>query len=171
MTRLGRFVFAGAGAIGLTAFIAVVKKMFTSTREEIVKAAESQIGDQDPDKYWSVVAPTLMNTGAAWCGGFSLWVLRQAGLAGDIDWTVGRGFIFKGNNGHPLPTTNDPQPGDIAYFSNLQHHAIVKSYNPETGELVTIDGNQSPGEQVKQRTRNVKEASTFFSIEPLLQNV
>jgi len=135
-------------------------------RQKIVDAAEQELGDRDPDKYWAIVQPHMVGTGAAWCGGFALWALKQAGLLPELDWTVGKGFIFKGNNGAPLPTTKEPKPGDIAYFNNLQHHAIVKEFDGKT--LTTIDGNQGPGEKVTIRTRNPKDVTAFFSIEPLL---
>ena len=161
--RLGLLV-AGTIVAGVT----VINSLMRTTREKIVDVAMTQIGEQNPDTYWQVVQPVLVGTGAAWCGGFALWALKQVGLLPDLDWAVGRGFIFRGNNGAELPRTSEPKPGDIAYFQNLQHHAIVKSWNPTTNELVTIDGNQSPGEQVKLRTRNAREATAFFSIEPLL---
>ncbi len=135
-------------------------------REKIVDAALGELGDQNPDKYWGLVQPVMVGSGAAWCGGFALWALKQAGLAPELDWTVGKGFIFKGNDGKQLPTTKNPKPGDIAYFNNLQHHAIVKSFDGVT--LETIDGNQGPGEKVTQRKRSPGEVTAFFSIEPLL---
>lgn len=145
----------------------LISKLARTPREKIVEAAEGQLGEQDPDKYWAIVQPAMVKTGAAWCGGFALWALKQAGLAGNIDWSIGKGFIFKGNNGRQLPVTHAPKPGDIAYFNNLQHHAIVKEVNGN--ELITIDGNQGPGEQVKLRTRGLNDATAFYSIEPLIQ--
>lgn len=144
----------------------LISKVARSSRQKVVDAALTQLGEQDPDKYWGIVQPAMVKTGAAWCGGFALWALKQAGLASNIDWTVGKGFIFKGASGRSLPITKSPQPGDIAYFNNLQHHAVVKEVNGP--ELVTIDGNQGPGEQVKLRTRNIGAVTAFYSIEPLL---
>lgn len=159
--KIGAIGTVFAGALGL------VFKMFESPRQKIVRIAKTQLGEQDPSKYWKVVAPDLVGTTAAWCGGFALWALKQAGLLANLDWTVGKGFLFKANNGKSLPTTHDPKPGDIVYFdAPFQHHAIVESIDGDT--LHTIDGNQSPGEQVKLRTRNKKEATAFYSIEPLL---
>jgi len=165
MTKRGIALAAGLGVTVLMAF--GVKKMFMSPRDKIIGAALRELGEQNPDKYWSVVQPGLVGSGAAWCGGFALWVLKEAGLAGDLDWEIGKGFIFKGAGGRALSQTKEPQPGDIAYFAEpFQHHAIVKSFDGET--LETIDGNQGPGEQVKVRTRNPKEATAFYSIEPLI---
>jgi len=157
------------GLVGAATVLGVgtlVSKLARSPRQKIVQAAESQLGEQSPDKYWGIVQPAMVRTGAAWCGGFALWALKQAGLASNMDWTVGKGFIFKGMGNLPLPVTKHPQPGDIAYFNNLQHHAIVKEVNGP--QLITIDGNQGPGEQVKIRTRNIGEVTAFYSIEPLL---
>jgi hypothetical protein len=130
-------------------------------RQKVIELAMTQLGEQDPDKYWSDVQPALMGSphSIAWCGGFALWLLRQAGLT-DWKWEIGKGFASR------LPRTTSPRPGDIAYFDHLQHHAIVKNVNGD--ELTTIDGNQSPGEQVKERIRSIKEVTAFYSIEPLI---
>lgn len=166
MTKKG---FALAASLAGAVFVILgVKKMMQSPRDKIIGAALRELGEQNPDKYWAEVQPSLMGSGAAWCGGFALWALKQAGLAGDLVWEIWKGPGTKTGFIGPahLVTTTDPKPGDIAYFSNLQHHAIVKSYDGET--LETIDGNQGPGEQVKVRTRNPKEVTAFYSIEPLL---
>jgi hypothetical protein len=162
------FAYAVTGLGSLAILGTLMSYIAKNPREKIVDAAMREVGDQDPDKYWAMVQPTMKGTGAAWCGGFALWALKQAGLVPEMDWTQGKGFIFKGNRGAPLPVTKNPQPGDIAYFDNLQHHAIVRSFDPLTGALETVDGNQSPGERVALRTRNIKEAAAIFSIAPLL---
>lgn len=139
--------------------------LFTGSdyRKKVVAIARGEIGPQDPDKYWAVVQPALMGNpkGISWCGGEALWVLHQAGLT-DIMWEIGKGFAAK-----HLPTTRDPLPGDIAYFDQpFQHHAIVEKI--EGGNLYTIDGNQSPGEQVLPKIRNKNSATAFYSIQPLI---
>jgi hypothetical protein len=131
-------------------------------RQAIVDAAESQLGPQDPTKYWADVLPGVTGTGhLSWCGGFALWCLHQAGLAKDIDWKIGLGFCFK------LPRTTDPKPGDVAYFDKpYQHHAIVSDIDGDV--LSTIDGNQT-GNTVRHRTRSVSESKVvFFSVDPWL---
>jgi hypothetical protein len=127
-------------------------------RERVVAIALGELGQQNPDRYWSDVQPRLEGTQAAWCGGFALWVLRQAGLT-DWPWEVGKGFCYR------LPTTRAPQPGDIAYFRELQHHAIVESVDAQ--HVHTIDGNQR-GETVARRSRPRSDVAAFYSIEPLL---
>lgn len=88
-----------------------------------------------------------------------MWVLREANLTSG-KWVMGKGFASK------LPQTKLPEPGDVAYFEHLQHHAIVEHILPN-GALVTIDGNQ-PGESVRRRERHRGDATAFFSIQPLV---
>lgn len=139
-------------------------------RARVVAIAEAEIGEQDPDKYWKEVCPDLCGHPhrIAWCGGFALWCLRTAGLT-NWDWYIYQGpgspsgFLF-----HLLPT-EDPKPGDIAYFDHMQHHAIVKEVN--WPYVDTIDGNSmaSPKEGVTAKTHNTaEERITFYSIEDLL---
>lgn len=137
-------------------------------RARVLAIAEAELGQQDPDKYWRLVCPALMGNPhkVAWCGGFALWCLRQAGFT-DWDWLVYRGpgtpsgFLFR------LLPTRDPKPGDIAYFDHLQHHAIVRAVH---GPYVdTIDGNAmaSPLEGVVQKTHHIT-GCTFYSIASLI---
>ena len=136
-------------------------------RIKVVKAAASQLGVQDPDKYWSVVNPGLVNSGKAWCGGFALWALKQAGLALDTFWHTnanheGYGFAEV----YRLPKTKSPLPGDIAYYDQpYQHHAIVTANDGVT--VSTIDGNQA-GNTVATKTRPLSSATAYYSIEPFL---
>lgn len=136
-------------------------------RRKVIAIADTQIGIQDPDKYWSLVCPELMGNPhkIAWCGGFALWCLREAGLC-TWNWVIYKGpgtpsgFLY-----HLLPT-RDPKPGDIAYFDHMQHHAIVKEVH---GPFVdTIDGNAMQGvEGVVSKTHPVT-GCTFYSIASLI---
>jgi len=136
-------------------------------RIRVVKAAASQLGVQNPDKYWALVNPGLVNSGKAWCGGFALWALKQAGLALNTTWHTnenheGYGFaeVYK------LPRTKSPLPGDIAYYDQpYQHHAIVTANDGQT--VSTIDGNQA-GNTVAVKTRPLTSATTYYSIQPFL---
>lgn len=139
-------------------------------RDAIVARAASQLGPQNPDKYWDVVCPELMGlpTKIAWCGGFSLWCLRETPDACEWpggkpwNWQIGKGFASR------LPQTLKPLPGDIAYIEKpYQHHAIVERV--EGGAVHTIDGNQQPGESVARRVRPRHAFSAFFSIGPLVR--
>jgi hypothetical protein len=131
-----------------------------SIRERIVDAAKSELGVQDPQRYWQEVIPGAAGdtfTGQ-WCGGFSLWVLHQAGVGQDVPWEIGKGFLYL------LPRTSDPQPGDIAYMDQpYQHHAVV--VESDGTSITTVDGNQ-PGSMVKLRTRPVSAWTAFYSVQP-----
>ena len=151
MTVFGKVVVI-AGALWAAAFL-------TDKRARVLRTAMAELGPRDPDKYWRDVQPALVGERLAWCGGFALWVLRKAGLT-DWQWVPEQGFLGR------LPRTNNPQPGDIAYFSEFQHHAIVKKTDGKT--LWTIDGNQAPGESVRVRERPITAAHSFYSIEPLV---
>lgn len=99
----------------------------------VVYFAKSQVGNSDALKYWeSAGAPTLL--GKAWCGAFALWALHKAGVARNVLWQTGSGFLSH------FPTTNNPQPGDIAYFNQYQHEAVVSSVTTSTVSLINGNG-------------------------------
>lgn len=159
---------AALAATGALAAIAVTVGLTKkSVRDRIVAEAMKEIGKQNPDKYWQEVNPSMVGSGAHWCGAFDLAMLKRAGIAADLDWKQGIGFLMRALNGKQLPATNNPLPGDTAYFKELQHHAIVKSFDKAKGIVVTIDGNQA-GETVKEKTRPISEVTAFFSIQPLI---
>lgn len=130
-------------------------------RECVVSLAKAEIGKgESPLRYFDGVAQRPSGR-VAWCGIFALWVLHECGLASDMAWEYGRGFLFR------LPVTATPQPGDIAYIDQpYQHHAIVVSVNGETVE--TVDGNQ-PGDTISLRSRLRRDFTAFYSIEPLIE--
>lgn len=101
--------------------------------------------------------------GADWCGYLALWALQRAGLAKGVRWIQGAGFISPLR----LPAVATPQPGDIVFVpSPFQHQALVVSYEPTTGMVTSIDGNQ-PG--IEPRVRFVKNGNIqFYSIQPLV---
>lgn len=177
-------------------------------RQEVISKAREQIGPWGKGSsqvigYWRAVLPpawsnALVKQYAAakeWCGGFALWALKQAGIAGAVHWVDGIGFLA----GAKLPRTTSPELGDVAVFPvPFWHHALVVSWErmadffTKDGEaharfqLVTVDGNQ-PG--VAERVREVVPSlkilrtldndpdeepwrageATFYSIEPLLR--
>lgn len=137
----------------------------TPIRQRIVEIAEGELGPQDPQKYWQAVIPGAEGQAFSgdWCGGFSLWVLHQAGLGVDVPWVIGKGYLFN------LSTTSDPQPGDIAYMDQpYQHHAVVVDVSG--GTATTVDGNQ-PGNTVKLKTRPVSAWTAFYSVQPWIDEV
>lgn len=134
-------------------------------RMAVVVTARNELGQQDPDKYWSVVCPALMGNPhtVAWCGGFALWCLRQVFAQCDgWQWVIGKGFLYR------LPTTLAPLTGDIAYFGHNQHHAIVELV--ADGLLHSIDGNglRYPREGVVGATHRASDVSAYYSIAPLI---
>jgi hypothetical protein len=158
---------AGAAVAGGAALLIGKRLTPENPRIKVVKAAASQLGVQNPDKYWSVVNPGLVASGKAWCGGFALWALKQAGLAPTAFWHTnanheGYGFAEV----YSLPKTHSPLPGDIAYYDQpYQHHAIVTANDGVT--VSTIDGNQA-GNTVAVKTRPLSSATAYYSIQPFL---
>ena len=134
-------------------------------RMRVVDAATGELGPGRVAEYWrDVLGPAWVGPPPPhWCGAFALWCLHQAGLALDVQWRVGRGFLMVGRR--PLNATTSPQPGDIVYHTKFQHHAIVSHV---LGDKVhTIDGNQGNINGFPVRTkRHIKGAPgvTYFSI-------
>jgi hypothetical protein len=176
---MNKKAIAGIGLVGLGAIVLSMGKIEQVKRDQlepktptdddlrvrmqVVNAAISQIGPQDPQKYWLDVVPEHPGFKGAWCGGFALWAIRQAGIAQDVHWEIGKGFCYQ------LPITKNPLPGDIAYFDQpYQHHAIVESIQDDS--VNTIDGNQ-PGNQVLRRTRPIETVTAFYSIDPFIHPV
>lgn len=102
--------------------------------------------------------------GTDWCGMFVLRSLQKAGLAKGVRWIQGIGFIAP----LKLPMVSAPMPGDIVVVPQpFQHQAMVVSYEPATGMVTSIDGNQ-PG--IEPRVRFVQNGNIqFYSIQPLVE--
>jgi hypothetical protein len=113
------------------------------SRQGVVDAAIRHIGNPDTDAIWKeALAPKDYQPGItkAWCGATALTCLHEAGLAQNVFWIWGLGFLEVNH----LPKVKLPEPGDIAYYDKpYQHHAIVESVDGDT--LHTIDGNQGHG--------------------------
>jgi hypothetical protein len=132
-------------------------------RAKVVAIAESYVGPQDPDRFWSRVCPKLCGNPhlVSWGGGFALSCLHEAGIT-DKPWTRGKGFLLTPPK---LPRTNQPKPGDIAYFDDpVPHHAIVREVTEEM--LFTVEGNhgRSDDEVVELCARPRKSSDVYFSI-------
>lgn len=140
------------------------------TRQAVVDAAIAEIGPDNHERritYWESALGYEIHhfeeiAKLAWCGGFALYCLHQAGLAKDVHWRIGRGFLLQPP--HPLPIVKVPQSGDVGYQgSPFQHHFVVEQVD---GQLVhSVDGNQP---DVRRKIRTIGPALTFFSIAPLL---
>lgn len=146
-------------------------------------------------EYWRRVLPKSWSDSQvdqyakqkAWCGGFALWCLREAGLAADVDWIDSLGFLSKHCKLLRLDLGELPQPGDIAFFQAQQHHAVVSEVRPvfqtvpdgtaaaappldlSESEWDSIDGNQ-PAIELRNH-RPLFAAKAFYSIQPLLDAV
>jgi hypothetical protein len=146
-------------------------------RARVVARARAELGDQDPNRYYELVAPAYVGHvhDKAWCGVFALWCLVSEGLC-SWEWEDGRGFVFR------LPMTDDPRPGDVAVFERnpvtgkvVWHHAIVERVDRESvvpaGSVETIAGNALPypREGVAEERAPIDENVRFYSIAKLMQ--
>lgn len=133
------------------------------TRDRIVAWAESHEGSQDSLRFWD----EAMNGKPGpypkdWCGAFVLAGLHHGGLALDRTWAIGKGLestLLK------LTRTNDPKPGDIAYFTAKQHVAIVLHVD---GNEVTLANGNSTGNRVVVNVKPKSAVTQFYSIERYL---
>jgi len=103
-------------------------------RKRVVDAARSELGKKDLDKYFRDAAPQFVGQNPSWCGIFALWSLHQAGLAKDVQWKTGVGFLRAAN------ITTEPKPGDVAYYDQFQHQAIVAAVHGDTVDLINGNG-------------------------------
>lgn len=157
--------------------------MSDEIRKRIVEIARAQIGPSGKKSakviaYCRDVLPPTWNdaqvkqySSKEWCGIFTLWCLHQAGIARDVYWKDGLGYLEVKR----LPKVREPKPGDIAYFASpFQHHAVVERLANDG--LHTIDGNTlekkgSFANGVWPKQRPFPHGAVFYSIEPLLKGV
>lgn len=133
------------------------------TRDRIVAWAESHEGSQDNLRFWD----EAMNGQPGpypkdWCGAFVLAGLHHGGLALDRTWAIGKGLEATLPK---LVRTNDPKPGDIAYFTAKQHVAIVLHVD---GSEVTLANGNSTGNRVVINVKPKSAVTQFYSIERYL---
>jgi len=134
-----------------------------SFRSDIVRAAIKEWQEHPEGRPAAYAADIGADPHADWCGYFALWCLHRAGVAKHVNWIQGDGFIAPQNLQH----VDHPMPGDIVYVpSPFQHQAILVSYEPTTGMVTSIDGNQ-PG--IKPKVRFLQNGNLqFYSIQPLV---
>jgi len=166
-------LLVGAAAVAAAAVLSSVKPTTTSSavrpsvlpaREAVARAALSQVGNGDPKRYWDDVLPGVNVGNADWCGAGALWCLHQAGLALDKHWKLESGFLL---TPPALPTTKQPEVGDIAYFKHNEHHAVVVGVAPGVVSLVSFNG---VGGLVSESSVEPARATAFFSIAPLISS-
>lgn len=142
------------------------------TRQAVVNAAIAEIGPDRHDRriaYWESALGYEIHhfeeiSKLAWCGGFVLYCLHTAGLALDVRWRIGAGFLLQ--KPHPLRPVKVPLPGDIGYLDKpFQHHFVVESVD-DAGMVHSVDGNQP---DVRRKSRSIHTPTlTFYSIAPFL---
>lgn len=139
-------------------------------RRRICAIARSQEENDDPRKYWRDVLPTQEPPLTRhWCGAFYLWCLHQADLLLGVPWVMGSGLAHER---YRLKLTQDPKPGDLAYFKTNQHYAVVVDVNP--GMVGLVNGNSrnksNPTGPTKVVINEKPRASVtaFYSIEGIL---
>lgn len=132
-------------------------------RADIIRSALVDLDNADPTKYWKGVLGGNPPFPKSWCGAAVLYWLHSAGICSDLRWEIGKGFLYH------LPTTTDPQPGDIGYIDQpFQHHCLVVSVDEDT--VKTIDGNSRDTgmtgvSRVVLRTRRRSEFTAFYSVD------
>jgi hypothetical protein len=133
--------------------------MQLTKREEIVFLAQSEIDKAESTDYFKEAMGfvPINYKSIAWCGLFVLTILRRAQVT-DWLWRVGLGFLYR------LPTTKNPQPGDLVYFHKpYQHHAMVEEVKDDG--IWIIAGNTP---NVSRSFIEKNKPTAFYSIEPLL---
>jgi len=138
-----------------------------AVRQRVVQAANGEVGQKRLEVYFADAAPQYVGRHAEWCGIFALWALHQAGLARSVQWKTGLGFVevehADGPEGRDFPRTTNPQPGDVAYYSEpYQHHAVVARVHGDQVDL--INGNGSGG-VVSLSTGPLAKATAYYSIQ------
>jgi hypothetical protein len=132
-------------------------------RKKIIKAALGEpFNAPRVDTYWNDVLEDSSSKPANWCGAFVLWAMHQAGIARNVKWKVGVGFLSP----EGLHTTLKPQVGDVAYFNKNQHEAIVQEVHDD-GTVTLINGNGTNG-HITISTTKQSNVTAFYSIQPLV---
>ena len=146
---------------------ALLNPISSSSRGEVVRRAAGELGKTDAEPYVEDATGAEQTGSLEWCGLFALWALHQAGLALDWLWSFDPekpGFFYR----LPHVSAANVQPGDMVYFHRpYQHHAIVESVNRKLGMVSTLNGNGAGG-AVTRVVRPLSDATTYYSIAPLL---
>jgi len=98
--------------------------------------------------------------GQPWCAYFTSYIAKQAG-APIGDYGQGMGLVdnitdWAQRTGKFIPTSGQPQPGDLALFD--EHIGIVESVKPD-GNVTLIEGNSS--DRVQRVDRSLTELVGF----------
>lgn len=133
-----------------------------SLRDDVVKAAKSQIGVCEPSgddvylKWFNKTTGSSLPMNASWCACFTSWCLRKASVPTSVfgnfaqcsvalSWAKSKKIFYYRNTGHR------PSPGDLIFFdwdgdSKPDHIGIVESTT--VNSVKTIEGNTKGGATV-----------------------
>lgn len=147
----------------------------TDYRGDLLEWAKGEIGPQGKGSpkvfaYWRACFPAHIGDStvkafaakAEWCGGFCLAGLKAVGLARDVYWVVGKGFLGPAG----LKTTRTPARGDVGYLAQPFQHHLLFDYEYD-GKVHSVDGNQP---DVREKVRPKRDL-VFYSIQPLIDAV
>jgi hypothetical protein len=140
-------------------------------RGGVVALAESRIhadgkGSDRVADYWRTVnrgqwtdaQVRQLAASEEWCQVFVLACYHDEYLT-QLPWRLGTGFAMPRCKG-------PPEPGDRVIYYKYWHGAIVVEPPDENGRIVTIDGNQSPGVERRERVLKPGEVYSYCSITP-----
>lgn len=124
-----------------------------TTGADVVRIALAEVGyTEGPNNANKYARDNGQVDNQAWCGSFTDWVLRRAGLTGEPSsvWTPS-GLIAYRKAGRAIDRNGPVAPGDIVYFdwggttdaSKVDHVGIVVATRPD-GQVETVEGNTSP---------------------------
>lgn len=127
------------------------------TAARLIEEAEQEIGTvegpkDNETKYGKFTKANFQ----PWCGSFVMWCANEAGVkVPNTVYTPSGAAAFK-KAGRWY--TDDPQPGDIAYFDfpsdgvdRISHVGIVAKVNKKDNTCWVIEGNTSPDKKGDQR--------------------
>ncbi len=147
----------------------------TDYRAELLEWAKVEIGPQAKgsrkvESYWRACLPANVSDAqvkqfaakAEWCGAFCLAGLKAVGLAKNVFWVVGKGFLGPAG----LKQTRTPSRGDVGYLHSPFQHHLLFDYEYD-GKVYSVDGNQ-PDVREKARPRG---GMVFYSIQPFIDVV
>jgi hypothetical protein len=137
------------------------------TRQAVIDAAIRNLGKPNSAEFWvSALGHRTVAQNLAWCGIFDLFCLHEGGLALDVHWAFGLGFLYK----LKLPLTKTPQLADIGYRDQpFQHHFLVEAVD---GPMVhSIDGNSGAHSTVNRCTHPNGSGCIYYSIASLVGEV
>jgi hypothetical protein len=148
------------------AVIAVAKTMLGKIKAKQPGGGDERYGAKELWEIFKLAAPgiwseedikTLGKPYPSWCGIFSVWAHKKAGI--DLgNWQIGKGVTAFGT----LKQTTSPQAGDIGYIHDpFQHHCIVTKVNGDT--IDSIDGNSGWFSEVIENTRPRTAYTSFYT--------